>query len=127
MHEHDSDLKHLLAEWGRACGGEQCQRLGFASLERIREPAANDDAAPNVHRVQRAVQGLQAIGRWKEARVLTVEYLQPATDEARKLAVLESLGVSMSRASYYAYLNAAQLFVAGALWGDSADTQAGAA
>lgn len=127
MHDHDNDLKGMLTAWGRACGGEQCQRYGVASVERIRDPAANDGATPDVLRVQRAVQGLQAIGRWKEARVIAVEYMQPSANEANKLAVLEKLGVNVSRASYYAYLHAAQLFVAGAMWDETSNGLAGAA
>ena len=127
MSDHHFELKELLSAWGRACGGEQMRRFGFAALDNIRAPAANDGAGPDVQRVQRAVQGLQNIGRWKEARVITVEFLMPNADEARKLAVLSGFGVNISRASYYTHLNAAQLFVAGALWGDGGESEVDAA
>lgn len=108
-------LHKRCSQWAHAYGGDQYRRLGYSSLDRIGQPPANDDAASPADQLERIVQTMEQSGRWKEARVLRAEYFLAAKPEAVRLAGLRRLGLSISRASYYIYLDAAHAFVAGAL------------
>jgi hypothetical protein len=110
-----ADLKKRFAQWALVYGGEQYRRLGFANLDRIGGPAANDDADTGARELENIVQTMEKSGRWKEARVLRAEYFMATSSEAIRLAKLRRLGLIVSRASYYIYLKSARDFVAGAL------------
>lgn len=97
-----------LAAWAQA--------YGQASHALLKEglpapPALEGDVAL----IERVVQGMEQAGRWKEARVLRCEYVLADQEECLRLARLRRIGLPMSRASYYVYLDAARAFVAGAL------------
>jgi hypothetical protein len=110
------ELNHRLQQWAAAYGGEQYARLGYASAARL--DAAEADAPPAAAaQIEIAVQTMEQTGRWKEARVLRAEYFLAAQPEALRLTRLKRLGLSMSRTSYYVYLDAARAFIAGALSG----------
>lgn len=120
MPEIQSDLKQRLSAWAQAYGGEQLRRLGYSSLDRIGDAPANDSNYHESEQVERIVQALEQSGRWKEARVLRAEYFMPGLAEPERISRLKRLGLSISRTSYYVYLDAGHAFVAGAL---SAATQ----
>jgi hypothetical protein len=111
----DLDLKLRFTQWAESYGGEQYRRMGYASLDRIGEPPANDDVPEGAHALERIVQAMEQSGRWKEARVLRAEYFMATLPETVRLAKLRRLGVPVSRTSYYVYLDAARAFVSGAL------------
>lgn len=104
-----------LNEWALAYGGEQYRRLGYSSLERIGDPAANDDVPEAAQQLEAIVRAMEESGRWKEARVLRAEYFMAALPEQVRLARLRRIGLSISRASYYVYLETAHAWLAGAL------------
>lgn len=58
---------------------------------------------------------MEALGRWKEARVLRTEYLMPFAPEAERIAALNRLGIDISRTTYYVYLSSARTFIVGAM------------
>ena len=111
----ETDLKQRLTQWAEAYGGEQYRRLGYGSLDHIGTPPANDDALVPAQQLERIVQAMEQSGRWKEARVLRAEYFMAALPEPLRLSKLRRLGLALSRASYYIYLDAARAYVSGAL------------
>ena len=120
----ETALKQRFAQWALTYGGEQYRRLGYSSLDRIGEAAANDDAASaatinpataEAHEIERIVQAMEKSGRWKEARVLRAEYFMASLPEPMRIGCLRRKGLVVSRTSYYTYLDAARAFVAGAL------------
>lgn len=116
MNKNDFDriVEEALREWAEREGGEQLQRFGRSALGRIHPGAANDDTEPATG-IERHVRRMEALGRWKEARVLRVEYMMPGAPEAERINALVRLGLEISRASYYVYLASARTFIAGAL------------
>lgn len=99
------DIARRLARWAE----QRCAirgRLALDILDILAAPAANDApiAEPDVDRV---VQRMLDAGRWKEARVLLVEYAMLDASEAMRLHRLARLGMSISRSAYYTYLDAA--------------------
>lgn len=78
-------------------------------------PLASGDLEAD--RVEAVVRRMKRLGRWKEARVLRVEAGHGARPEQERLRRLSRLGLAISRASYYAYLNSAIAFVEGAFSG----------
>ena len=113
----ECDLKQRFAQWAQTYGGEQFNRLGYSSLDRIGEAPANDDAdpMPAAAQLESIVQTMEQSGRWKQARVLRAEYFMASLSEPVRLTKLRRLGLPISRASYYVYLRDAHTFVAGAL------------
>jgi hypothetical protein len=111
----DSELRQRFAQWAIVYGGEQYRRLGFSSLERIGAPAASDEKAVSAHELEDIVKAMETSGRWKEARVLRTEYFLASLPEKLRLNQLRRMGLIVSRASYYIYLESARAFVAGAL------------
>lgn len=108
-------LTQRLGQWAQALGGEQMRRAGYCSLDRIGEAPANDDNYVEALQLERIVQAMEQSGRWKEARVLRAEYFMASLPEPIRLSRLKRLGLSLSRTSYYVYLDAARAFVSGAL------------
>lgn len=100
------DIARRLAQWAE----HRCAirgRLALDILDILAAPAANDaDAAPDPD-VDRVVQRMLDAGRWKEARVLLVEYAMRDATEAMRLHRLSRLGMPISRSAYYTYLDAA--------------------
>lgn len=113
MNDFDKQVEQALREWAAQFGGEELRRCGRVSFERLRAPAANDDGPCDG--IEKHVRRMAALGRWKEARVLQVEYSMPGVPEAERIAALTRLGIEISRASYYVYLSAARTFIAGAM------------
>ncbi|CBA14752.1 hypothetical protein [Xanthomonas albilineans] len=105
MHEPQSLEQHLQA-WVNAYGGEQFTKLGYASDDRL-AGASNASGDAVADRVEKIVQRLENIGRWKEARVLRIETFMPALPESERLARLKRDGINIGRTAYYVYLNAA--------------------
>ena len=102
----EPSLANRLARWAeRHCHAHG--RLSLDVLQAIGQPAANDADGQGDADIDRIVQRMVAAGRWKEARVLLVEYAMPDSTEALRLYRLQRLGLSISRASYYTYLDAA--------------------
>ncbi len=111
----DTSLQQRLEDWAKTFGGEQLQRAGYSSMERIGSPCANDDSYGLAGQLERIVQAMEQSGRWNEARVLRAEYFMAALPEDVRLARLKRTGLSISRTTYYTYLGAALAFVAGAM------------
>lgn len=110
----EPSLANRLARWAeRHCHAHG--RLSLDVLQAIGQPAANDADGQGDADIDRIVQRMVAAGRWKEARVLLVEYAMPDATEALRLHRLQRLGMPVSRAAYYVYLDAAHAFVDGAL------------
>ena len=125
MSDFETELQRQLEAWAETCGGEQFKRLRTCSLDRIRGPASNDEAADDsgsLNGIQRHVQRMQALGRWKEAWVIRVEYMMAGLSEEERLARLNLLGLDISRATYYVYLRSAKTFLAGAVSANDAST-----
>lgn len=111
----DNEIQQRFTEWANAYGGEQLQREGYSSLDRIGDPSANDEEYSPARKMELIVRSMEQSGRWKEARVLRAEYFMASLPEAVRLLRLRRLGLSISRASYYIYLDAARAYVSGAL------------
>ncbi|TAA18215.1 hypothetical protein EA658_13795 [Pseudoxanthomonas winnipegensis] len=107
-------LKKLLQAWATAYGGEQFARFGYAADDRLAGAALTTGDA-EVDRIEQIVQRLERVGRWKEARVLRAEFFLPDLPENDRLQRLKRIGLTISRAGYYIYLNAACAYVEGAL------------
>lgn len=100
------NLAERLARWAEHhCAARG--RLALDILDILAAPAANDGEAVGDLDVDRVVQRMLDAGRWKEARVLLVEYAMPDASEAMRLHRLQRLGMPISRAAYYTYLDAA--------------------
>ena len=82
-------------------------RLSLDILQAVASAAANDADAPTDADVDSVVKRMLAVGRWKEARVLLVEYAMADASEALRLHRLGRLGLPISRSAYYVYLDAA--------------------
>ena len=82
-------------------------RLSLDILQAVGQPAANDADGQADADIDRIVQRMMAAGRWKEARVLLIEYAMPDATEALRLHRLQRLGMPISRTAYYTYLDAA--------------------
>ncbi|TAA45659.1 hypothetical protein [Pseudoxanthomonas winnipegensis] len=107
-------LKNHLQAWAKAYGGDQFARLGYAADDRLTGAAAVSGDA-EADRIEHIVQRLERVGRWKEARVLRAEFFLPDLPENDRLQRLRRIGLTISRAGYYIYLNAACAYVEGAL------------
>lgn len=113
----DQELKQRLAQWATAFGGTQFLRLGYAEPGALPEhggPTA-PDASPEAEEIERIVRTMEQSGRWRESRVLRAEYFMAGLPEPDKLQRLARIGLTMSRAAYYTYLNSANAFVSGAI------------
>ena len=100
------ELVERLVRWaGRHCDAHG--RLSLDILRAISTPAANDHDGCADAAIDGVVGRMLAVGRWKEARVLLVEYAMPDTSEALRLHRLQRLGMPVSRTAYYTYLDAA--------------------
>jgi len=113
----DQELEARLREWAAALGGEQFHRTGAASSERLGafSPADIMTMTAPVAEVERIVQRMESTGRWREGRVLRVQYFCPELPEAERLRRLNRIGLGMSRAAFYIFLGAARAFALGAL------------
>ena len=108
------DLADRLTRWAeRHCAAHG--RLSLDILHAVTTPAANDADGHGDADIDHVVQRMLAAGRWKEARVLLVEYAMPDTSEALRLRRLSRLGLEISRRSYYTYLDAAHACIETAL------------
>lgn len=112
-----NDVTDRIKQWATALGGDQMQRLGYAAIEAIRgERAANDpDCSIDPNLIEDILASMAEDGFVKQARVLRVHYLAPGLSEADRLQRLRREGLSLSRAAYYIYLDAAHAYVSGAL------------
>lgn len=100
------ELAERLARWAE----HHCIAHGRLSLDILRavgQPAANDPEGEGDTDIDHIVSRMIAAGRWKEARVLLVEYAMPGATEALRLHRLQRLGLPISRTAYYTYLDAA--------------------
>lgn len=113
----ENALKDRLRDWATAYGGEQFQRLGYSSGERIAAPVqASPSAAPSpADEIERVVQCMEQSGRWRESRVLRAEFFLAGLPEPERLHRLGRIGITIGRSAYYAYLASAKAFVGGAL------------
>lgn len=99
-------LAARLVRWAeRHCDGHG--RLSLDILQALATPAANDPDGQADAAIDAIVQRMLGVGRWKEARVLFVEYAMPDATEALRLHRLSRWGMTVSRAAYYVYLHAA--------------------
>lgn len=117
------ELAERLARWAeRHCTAHG--RLSLDILHAVTTPAANDADGQGDTDIDRVVQRMLSAGRWKEARVLLVEYAMPDASEALRLRRLSRMGLDISRRSYYTYLDAAhaclEVALAGSISGDPA-------
>lgn len=110
---HDA-LHHRLTTWAHAYGGDQYQRLGYASTERITLHPDAPQACDEARHIETLLRCMEQGGRWREARVLRCEYLLRAKPECERLAALSRIGLRVSRASYYIYLRHALAYLDGA-------------
>lgn len=102
----EPSLANRLVRWAeRHCHAHG--RLSLDVLQAIGQPAANDAEGQGDADIDHVVQRMVAAGRWKEARVLLVEYAMPDATEALRLHRLQRLGMPISRTAYYTYLDAA--------------------
>lgn len=118
-----SDAAVRIAQWARSVGGDQIHRIGYAAIESIKAAggAANDDTLnPEQAHISWLIERMHADGLNKEAQVLCVHYLSPGMNEGQRLHRLRRQGLSISRAAYYIYLDAAHAYMAGALTGAQA-------
>lgn len=115
MNEFDKRVEALLRAWASEQGGEQMRRFGRCAFDKLRSPAANDPDGGDPSAIERHVRRMEALGRWKEARVLRTEYLMPFAPEAERIAALNRLGIDISRTTYYVYLSSARTFIVGAM------------
>lgn len=100
------ELAERLCRWAeRHCAAHG--RLSLDILRAVSAPAANDGDASADADIDGVVNRMLAAGRWKEARVLLVEYAMPEATEALRLHRLQRLGLPVSRTAYYVYLDAA--------------------
>lgn len=113
----DTDLDVRLHEWAVAFGGEQFQRSGIAATERINAmPVDAVSAVPApAAQIEYIVQCMEHAGRWREGRVLRVQYFCAGATESERLHRLARIGITMARSAYYAYLASARSFVLGSL------------
>lgn len=111
---HDS-LHHRLTTWAHAYGGDQYQRLGYASTERITLHPDSPQACPEARHIEALLRCMEQGGRWREARVLRCEYLLRAKPECERLSALSRIGLRLGRSAYYAHLNAGMAYLDGAL------------
>lgn len=99
-------LAARLARWAeRHCDAHG--RLSLDILQALSTPAANDPDGQADAAIDAIVQRMLNVGRWKEARVLFVEYAMPESTEALRLHRLNRWGMTVSRTAYYVYLDAA--------------------
>lgn len=99
-------LANRLARWAeRHCTAHG--RLSLDILQAVATPAANDASGQGDGDIDHVVHRMLAAGRWKEARVLLIEYAMPDATEALRLHRLQRLGMPVSRTAYYTYLDAA--------------------
>jgi hypothetical protein len=106
MNKLPDDIAARLRLWANAHGPQAAHVILGDESER----AAADQ-------VERLVQAMEQGGRWKEARVLRAEYYLPDEPESVRLTRLRRMGLPLSRAAYYIYLDAAEAFVVGAFLG----------
>lgn len=119
-------LDARLKEWAKEYGGSRYENIGFRSrnlLQRLIEHGgfvpdsggfrpvpirtAADEVETIVLRMERA---------WfANGRVLRCEFYAPNMAMEARLEVLRQIGLPMSRTGYYDKLDAAKMFVAGAL------------
>ncbi|HVI60117.1 MAG TPA: hypothetical protein VM619_14760 [Luteimonas sp.] len=110
-------IANRIRQWAIEAGGDQLKRLGYAAIEAIRNTAAANDpdySADGAH-IAAILERMHADGRWKEVRVLRVHYLAAGLTEGERIQRLRRDGLSVSRAAYYIYLDAAHAYVAGAI------------
>lgn len=111
----DINLKQRFKAWGQAYAGEQQARTVYTGTETLAADAPAPDVNEEAAEIERIVDRMEQLGRWKESRVLRAEYFCAGLTEAERLQRLRRLGLSVSRTSYYVYLDAAGVFVLGAL------------
>lgn len=112
-----TDITRCIRLWATETGGEQMVRLGYAAIDAIRgSEAANDpDYSAPVDHINRIIERLRDNGQTKEYLVLRLHYLTPQLNEAERFKLLPRVGLTISRAAYYIYLERAHSYFAGAL------------
>lgn len=90
-------------------------RITLDLLQAIQTAAANDDGCYRDPDLQRVLSRMASSGRWKEARVILVEFSMRECSESLKLHRLSRMGIAVSRASYYTYLSTGLAYIEGAL------------
>ena len=108
------EVKERLEAWVDASCREH-GRLSLDLLQAIQAPAANDDGRYRDPDLQRVLSRMAATGRWKEARVILVEFAMRECSESLKLHRLSRMGISVSRTAYYTYLSTGLAYIEGAL------------
>ncbi|WP_282270016.1 hypothetical protein [Stenotrophomonas sp. PS02298] len=96
----------------------QLRRWACAFPEDLPEGATISSGDDDADRIEQIVRRMKKQGRWKEARVLRVEFVMGDCPEAERLHRLSRLGLRISRTSYYAYLQSARAFIEGVLLGE---------
>jgi hypothetical protein len=104
----------MLTAWAHRVGGEQYRRARYCDPALMRERFA-EGVEPELDPVDRMLHNLQRIGRRREMLVLVVDTLLSGLPEAARMQWLHSMGVEISRKTYYVDLSAASLFVLGYL------------
>lgn len=116
-----------LKEWAKEYGGGRYEHLGFGGGEHVLAklikfggflPGASAPSSvacmTSADEVERVVKRLAA-GWPDHARVLRVDFFRPDMAMPARLDLLRRAGTKLGRAGYYAKLESAKLFVAGAL------------
>lgn len=121
------DLDELLIHWGREYGGRDDSRIGWPGKSTLQTVADHHGFAPaspgfipvpirtKADEVEAVVREMESLGYFRPGRVLRCDYFNPAWAMSQRLDWLKKIGLPMSRAGYYDYLNVAKAYVHAAM------------
>lgn len=123
MNDSSKPIDELLEHWGREYGGKDNSRLGWPGKSTLQTVVDHHGFAPGspgfipvpirtkADEVEAIVREMEAGGYFKAARVLRCDYFKPGMAMCQRLDSLRKIGIPMSRAGYYDYLNVAKAYV----------------
>lgn len=125
--EKNKELEERLVQWGKEYGGKDNPRIGWPSQSTLQTVSDHHGFAPGgagfipipirtaADEVEAIVRQMEEEGYFRPGRVLRCDYFQPNWAMDQRLTHLRKIGLPMSKAGYYDYLNVAKAYVHGAL------------
>ena len=122
-----TSLDELLAHWGREYGGRDQNRLGWPGKSTLQTVVDHHGFAPGspgfipvpirtkADDVEAIVREMETEGYFRPGRVLRCDCFFPGMAMPQRLDALRKIGLPMSRAGYYDYLNVAKAYVHAAM------------
>lgn len=125
--EKNKELEERLVQWGREYGGKDTPRIGWPTQSTLQTMADHHGFAPGstgfipipirtaADEIEAIVREMENLGYFRPGRVLRCDYFHPNMPMEMRLQHLRKIGLPMSKAGYYDYLNVAKAYVHGSL------------